>query len=278
MFARLYSTEVRLTIQPLTALAMWTAIVSVTSMTMISLRVPGISELGIVASILSILATLMGALLILWVSYWRTMHGQNAALTHSVPVRARTLFAVKAVHLAVVSLFALIWVLLQGAALVVGMAFGSKTPISTLFSALWQVIGHYTSVAYNAGLIPFILLSVVAVYLSTLEIMAALSIGASPRFPGRGFVGPLLALLMLYIFQQIVGALATFFIPWSLKIDPASGPEVVTEGMLKEFLDSVGTGQEVDLIGLGSVIAYIPISIIAIVWAIRSLERHLHVN
>ena len=99
---------------------------------------------------------------------------------------------------------------------------------------------------------------------------AVMSIGAQGRFNHLGFGAPIIGFVLVYIVNQVLAMVGTFFIPLSITTDGHFSTEI----MWTSFQATMGTDAQPDVIGLGSYIL-VPLFALAMgLWASHSIEKH----
>lgn len=198
--------------------------------------------------------------------YWKTLYGQRGYFTMSLPVSGTTIFWAKITRMVIECLLAL--------ALAVGGI------IAVASAAAWSdgiSLAEYTagprSVA--AGLptstVAIMIGAQVIVALSWLvQGCAAMSIGAEGRFNHMGFGAPIIGFVLLYIVNQVLSTVGTFFVPLSVTTDGHFSTEI----MWTSYRATLGTEGYPNVIGIGSYVL-VPLFALAMgLWASRSIEKH----
>ena len=99
---------------------------------------------------------------------------------------------------------------------------------------------------------------------------AVMSIGAQGRFNHLGFGAPIIGFVLVYIVNQVLAMVGTFFVPLSITTDGHFSTEI----MWTSFQATMGTDAQPDVIGLGSYIL-VPLFALAMgLWASHSIEKH----
>ena len=199
--------------------------------------------------------------------YWQSMYGQRGYLTMAVPVRGRVHFSVK-------MLYACMMALVTGGVSLVGLV------------AWLAVLCHSTGIPFGEALEPlraaadaagpgkvaaFVMAILVGIVASVVEAGAVMSIGAQGRFNHLGLGAPAIGFVLLYAVNQLIGLVATLFLPVS--VDVTSGA-ATTQVMWPQFLEAVRTGAEARNVGVGAVIVGPLVAGVMVWWAVRAIERH----
>lgn len=199
--------------------------------------------------------------------YWATMYGPRGYLTMSLPARGRDIFAAKVLTSIAATLTALL-VSCAGIASIIGaIAWLNHTsvaevlmPLRTLLQPLpTALIWGY--VIYELGEI-----------LATLVIIESLmSIGACSKWNHMGFAAPILGMVATYLLHQLLALFAMCIVPYGLDISTMT---FVARGSLSGIIDSMTTGNDPQIVGLGFVPLTWIIAAVLACWAVRSIERH----
>lgn len=278
MFAPLLVQEIRLTYRHLFLVVLGTALLTITCSGMVASGIPLLSSIALAAAIVIVCATTPVTLVVLYVHYWRTMHGAYAKFTHTIPARGRTLFLTKAAYLCLWTFLSVLLTALYGALVYSAVAYADGASVSQKLYALWEGARSLLVFVESHGLTVYLLITILALVLWVIQMPAALSIGAQGRLRGSVQGGPVMAVGVLYLVNQIAGGMATFFIPYSIIVEGPSAGGVRYEAMLWEFVDAMRTGADPTAVGLASPYVYLVVSLGAMWWAIRSLEHHLYVR
>ena len=198
--------------------------------------------------------------------YWKTLYGQRGYFTMSLPVSGKVIFWAKNTRIAIECLLAL--------ALAVGGI------IAVASAAAWSdgiSLAEYTagprSVVAGMPTSTVVIMIVVQVLVSLSWLVqgsAVMSIGAEGRFNHMGFGAPIIGFVLLYIVNQVLSAVGTFFLPLSVTTDGHFSTEI----MWTSYLATMGTEGHPNVIGIGSYVL-VPLFALAMgLWASRSIEKH----
>ena len=198
--------------------------------------------------------------------YWKTLYGQRGYFTMSLPISGRVIFWAKITRIAIECLLAL--------ALAVGGI------IAVASAAAWSdgiSLAEYTagprSVVAGMPTSTVIIMIVVQVLVSLSWLVqgsAVMSIGAEGRFNHMGFGAPIIGFVLLYIVNQVLSTVGTFFLPLSVTTDGHFSTEI----MWTSYLATMGTEGHPNVIGIGSYVL-VPLFALAMgLWASRSIEKH----
>ena len=198
--------------------------------------------------------------------YWKTLYGQRGYFTMSLPVSGKVIFWAKNTRIMIECLLAL--ALAVGGILAVASAAAWSDGIS-----LAEYTAGPRSVA--AGMPTFTVVTMimvqVLVWLSWLvQGSAVMSIGAEGRFNHMGFGAPIIGFVLLYIVNQVLSTVGTFFLPLSVTTDGHFSTEI----MWTSYLATRGTEGQPNVIGIGSYVLVPLFALIMGLWASRSIEKH----
>ena len=198
--------------------------------------------------------------------YWKTLYGQRGYFTMSLPVSGKVIFWAKNTRIAIECLLAL--------ALAVGGI------IAVASAAAWSdgiSLAEYTagprSVVAGMPTSTVVIMIVVQVLVSLSWLVqgsAVMSIGAEGRFNHMGFSAPIIGFVLVYVIDQMLSMVATFFIPLSVTTDGHFSTEI----MWTSYLATMGTEGHPNVIGIGSYVLVPLFALVLGVWASRSIERH----
>lgn len=198
--------------------------------------------------------------------YWKTLYGQRGYFTMSLPVSGKVIFWAKNTRIAIECLLAL--ALAVGGILAVASAAAWSDGIS-----LAEYTAGPRSVVAGMPTSTVVIMIVVQVLVSLSWLVqgsAVMSIGAEGRFNHMGFGAPIIGFVLLYIVNQVLSTVGTFFLPLSVTTDGHFSTEI----MWTSYLATMGTEGHPNVIGIGSYIL-VPLFALAMgLWASRSIEKH----
>ena len=178
--------------------------------------------------------------------YWKTLYGQRGYFTMSLPISGKVIFWAKNTRIMIECLLAL------------ALAVGGILAVAS--AAAWS--DGISLAEYTAG--PRSL--VAGVPTSTVALM----IGAEGRFNHLGFGAPIIGFVLLYIVNQVLSTVGTFFLPLSVTTDGHFSTEI----MWTSYLATMGTEGHPNVIGIGSYVLVPLFALIMGLWASRSIEKH----
>ena len=198
--------------------------------------------------------------------YWKTLYGQRGYFTMSLPVSGKVIFWAKNTRIMIECLLAL--------ALAVGgiIAVASAAAWSDGISLLEYTSGP-RSLAAGMPTSTVVIMIVVQVILSMSWVVqgcAVMSIGAEGRFNHMGFGAPIIGFVLVYIVNQVLSTVGTFFLPLSVTTDGHFSTEI----MWASYRATMGTDGQPNVIGIGSYILVPLFALILGLWASRSIEKH----
>lgn len=198
--------------------------------------------------------------------YWKTLYGQRGYFTMSLPVSGKVIFWAKNTRIAIECLLAL--------ALAVGgiLAVASAAAWSDGISLAEYTAGPRSVVAgMPTSTVVLMIAAQLILALSWLvQGSAVMSIGAEGRFNHMGFGAPIIGFVLLYIVNQVLSTVGTFFLPLSVTTDGHFSTEI----MWTSYLATMGTEGHPNVIGIGSYVL-VPLFALAMgLWASRSIEKH----
>ena len=198
--------------------------------------------------------------------YWKTLYGQRGYFTMSLPVSGKVIFWAKNTRIMIECLLAL--------ALAVGgiLAVASAAAWSDGISLAEYTAGPRSLVAgVPTSTVVTMIVVQVLVWLSWLvQGSAVMSIGAEGRFNHLGFGAPIIGFVLLYIVNQVLSTVGTFFLPLSVTTDGHFSTEI----MWTSYLATMGTEGHPNVIGIGSYVLVPLFALIMGLWASRSIEKH----
>ena len=198
--------------------------------------------------------------------YWKTLYGQRGYFTMSLPVSGKVIFWAKNTRIMIECLLAL--------ALAVGgiIAVASAAAWSDGISLLEYTSGP-RSLAAGMPTSTVVIMIVVQVILSMSWVVqgcAVMSIGAERRFNHMGFGAPIIGFVLVYIVNQVLSTVGTFFLPLSVTTDGHFSTEI----MWTSYRATMGTDGQPNVIGIGSYILVPLFALFLGLWASRSIEKH----
>ena len=198
--------------------------------------------------------------------YWKTLYGQRGYFTMSLPVSGKVIFWAKNTRIAIECLLAL--ALAVGGILAVASAAAWSDGIS-----LAEYTAGPRSIVAGMPTSTVVIMIVVQVLVSLSWLVqgsAVMSIGAEGRFNHMGFGAPIIGFVLLYIVNQVLSTVGTFFLPLSVTTDGHFSTEI----MWTSYLATMGTEGHPNVIGIGSYVL-VPLFALAMgLWASRSIEKH----
>ena len=198
--------------------------------------------------------------------YWKTLYGQRGYFTMSLPVSGKVIFWAKNTRIMIECLLAL--VLAVGGILAVASAAAWSDGIS-----LAEYTAGPRSLVAGVPTSTVVIMIVVQVLLSLSWLVqgsAVMSIGAEGRFNHMGFGAPIIGFVLLYIVNQVLSTVGTFFLPLSVTTDGHFSTEI----MWTSYRATMGTAGYPNVIGIGSYFLVPLFALVMGLWASRSIEKH----
>ena len=198
--------------------------------------------------------------------YWKTLYGQRGYFTMSLPVSGKVIFWAKNTRIMIECLLAL--ALAVGGILAVASAAAWSDGIS-----LAEYTAGPRSVVAGMPTSTVVIMIVVQVLVSLSWLVqgsAVMSIGAEGRFNHMGFGAPIIGFVLLYIVNQVLSTVGTFFLPLSVTTDGHFSTEI----MWTSYLATRGTEGQPNVIGIGSYVLVPLFALVMGLWASRSIEKH----
>ena len=198
--------------------------------------------------------------------YWKTLYGQRGYFTMSLPVSGKVIFWAKNTRIMIECLLAL--------ALAVGgiFAVASAAAWSDGISLAEYTAGPRSVVAgMPTSTVVIMIVAQVIMWMSwVVQGCAVMSIGAEGRFNHMGFGAPIIGFVLLYIVNQVLSVVGTFFFPLSVTTDGHFSTEITWTS----YQATLGTEGHPNVIGIGSYVL-VPLFALAMgLWASRSIEKH----
>lgn len=265
MFGILMKHEIRQTIKPLATIVGASALIVVAGAVPVYLKIPVVSGIGLAVSLVAPVAMPWAALIYLLVSYYQTMYGRVGYFTMSLPVRGRCLYLAKTLWAFLVGMFCYALMLLS---LVWSASLSGEAAVRGGISSLVDEIGWL-------GISVLVLLLVSALPALIAQGAFVVTYGMENRFARFGLGGPVIVGVVVYVVNQITILAALLAIPVGVRFLPGGNAEIVGEGTWASMVRALeGDTSAPPVIGLGVVIVYLALAVIASVWAARSIERH----
>ena len=197
--------------------------------------------------------------------YWKTLYGQRGYFTMSLPISGTVIFWAKITRIMIECLLAL--ALAVGGIMVVASAAAWSDGIS-----LAEYTAGPRSLVAGVPISTVVLMIAAQVILSMSWIIqgcAAMTIGAEGRFNHLGFGAPIIGFVLVYVVDQILSMVSTFFIPLSVTTHGYFSTEI----MWTSYRATMGTDGQPNVIGIGSYIIVPLFALFLAVCASRSIEK-----
>ena len=197
--------------------------------------------------------------------YWKTLYGQRGYFTMSLPVSGKVIFWAKNTRIMIECLLAL--------ALAVGgiIAVASAAAWSDGISLAEYTAGPRSQLAIFSPSVQVILImsQLIACASMIVQVCAVMTLAAEGRFNHMGFGAVAIGLVLLYIVNQILSGVGTFFLPFSITPDG----HFSTESMWSSYRAALETDAEPTVWGMGACIVIPIFALLLAAWASRSIEK-----
>lgn len=198
--------------------------------------------------------------------YWKTLYGQRGYFTMSLPVSGKVIFWAKNTRIMIECLLAL--------ALAVGgiIAVASAAAWSDGISLAEYTAGPRSVVAGipTSTVVLMVAAQLILAMSWVVQGSAVMTIGAEGRFNHLGFGAPIIGFVLVYVVNQVLSTVGTFFLPLSVTTDGHFSTEI----MWTSYRATLGTDGHPNVIGIGSWVL-VPLFALAMgLWASRSIEKH----
>ena len=198
--------------------------------------------------------------------YWKTLYGQRGYFTMSLPISGKVIFWAKNTRIMIECLLAL--------ALAVGgiVAVASAAAWSDGISLAEYTAGPRSVVAGipTSTVVLMVAAQLILAMSWVVQGSAVMTIGAEGRFNHLGFGAPIIGFVLVYVVNQVLSTVGTFFLPLSVTTDGHFSTEI----MWTSYRATLGTDGHPNVIGIGSWVL-VPLFALAMgLWASRSIEKH----
>ena len=227
---------------------------------------PGISGFTTLFTYILCALTPVACVIAAMADYWKTLYGQRGYFTMSLPVSGRVIFWAKNTRIMIECLLAL--------ALAVGGI------IAVASAAAWSdgiSLAEYTAdlrsqlAIFSPSVQVILIMSQLIAYAAMIvQVCAVMTLAAEGRFNHMGFGAVAIGLVLLYIVNQILSGVGTFFLPFSITPDG----HFSTESMWSSYRAALETDAEPTVWGLGACIVIPLFALLLAAWASRSIEKH----
>ena len=266
MYAKLLAYEIRSRfVTDARSFGAFLAVIAIAS-GIVAAGLPGLSGFSAVLSYALCALTPAACAIAAMGDYWKTLYGQRGYFTMSLPISGTVIFWAKITRIMIECLLAL--ALAVGGIMVVASA------------AAWRAGNRLAadtagprSLGAGVPTSTVVLMIAAQVVLSMSWIIqgcAVMSIGAQGSFNHLGFGAPIIGFVLVYVLDQMLSMVCTFFIPLSV----TTQGHFSTEIMWTSYRATMGTDGQPNVIGIGSYIIVPLFALFLAVWASRSIERH----
>lgn len=289
MFGKLVKHEFRATGRIIPFVFLVTIFMGLITITGILLNIDALIGVSFFFLIITLIAEVVVTYgLLIW-RFYKTMCGNEAYLSFTLPVKPRLLYFSK-------MLVSFVWVILSMLVLMLGLSLivlviikGKDTSIAGIIEGI-KVMTDFLGFSDHKGIaILFIIVVTVFSILGGLtSIFFAVTLGSTSRFHKFGIGGPILVYLVEYISLQMIGMLAFGLIPLALEVtvrlDEGLSYRLVSRNMIEWILEETkrsATGaaaSEVGLIGIGTYIVLPIILAVLFMATTRIVEKHMSIR
>ena len=216
--------------------------------------VPGLSGTMTMFGYLMCVAIPVGAAISGMSDYWKTLYVSGAVIYWAKVSRMIIEFLI-ALALAIGGGIAVAWAAAWSQGITLADYTAGPRSLFATFSTLALVVLFITWIVSCIALI--------------LQVCAVMSIAAEGRFNHMGFGAVAIGLVLLYIVDQVLSGIGTFFMPFSMTLDGHFSTEV----MWTSYRATLGTDWYPNVWGMGACILVPLFALFLAVWASRSIER-----
>lgn len=285
MFGKLVKHEFRATRRVIPFVFLLTVFIAIMMMLSVLLNLSAITGLTLALLIIMIVAEVtVTYVLVIW-RFYRTMCGNEAYLSHTLPVRPQLLLWSKLlVSFVWVALsYLVLFLCLTPVVIIIAKGTGSSfSEITDQMKSVWDFIGFG---GHEVIVIPLIIvLFSISILYGLSEFFFSVSLGSTSKMHKYGVGGPILVYLGLYFGLQVVGLIA-MMIPLAVKISMTDAGRVsysvVTKNMLQWFLDQIknsGGAANAGQFGLGTFLVMPVIMGVLLYVTSRIVEKHTSVR
>lgn len=230
---------------------------------------PLLSMLGIAATLVVVLALVPTTQIILLVDFWRSSFGRMGYLTQTLPTKGSTIYLAKLIWAWVASLVA--------AALSVGLfllawpaaASGMGGSMGDAYAALREGWALFTEIAPTWGVITAVLAALALVLIWPVQYYFAASVGSQAPMNRLGMGGPVLIFLGLYVATQVLVFVSFAAVPLAIGM---RGDQL---GVVRFdlFAEMAAGNNNAEVMPFGFFPALLLITLVALVWSVRSWNR-----
>lgn len=278
MFNKLVRFEVKQLWQSLRSI--WGGIILIYCLSLVGLLFQN-SVLNVFSTLTSIITFLvmgLGPTIIITMRYYRTMAGQEAYFTHTIPASSAKIFASKFLVAYFVQLMSFLFLIpmiynfirFTLATSMVGLPFGVS------YAMAGKLI--HANFNFNFSLVTWLL--VLALLLFTtfsllISIFFSVAKGSESRFHHLGVGGPIIVYFILYFAQQILAFAAMVFIPLGIRftIDSEHFTQfsLVFESSFENLKNlSAQPNPSSGVIGMGMMPLFVIVSVVLLFWTLHS--------
>lgn len=217
----------------------------------------------------------------LLVRYFQTMHGDEAFLTHSLPLKTAQIFRIKSSWIFKAVLLFVACILICLLILFIALIFARGMSIGETVSGF--VKGFlYAHWAVHLGIISLVAFFLLGLYYQLQLLLFSMTLGMNPDFRDNGIGAP----IVIYFVGNFIGGLfalmAMFLIPIAVRFpqrihSPDDLNKIALEFrfVLPDYIQAISEGTEIPSIGLGLIIAMILMIVFLRGFILRELKNRL---
>lgn len=286
MFGKLIKHEIAELWKSLRAVWGLSLLIFFTSAGFLLLRNGILSNISIFTAILGLLALSLGPVIIIVMRYYRSMAGQEAYFTHTIPSKTSTIVWAKFLAsylMELISLLALLPLIYLFIRLTLA-ADMQAMPITVAFVVAGDLLAEGLGQGLPGWVLPvFFLLLLAQVFSQLVAWFYSVAKGSEAAFHKFGAGGPVIVYVIIYFIQQALSLLAMLFVPLGLRVTNISGQipkiEVVAESTRWVFSKMLDPElQTASVIGIGMLPVLLLFSCLLFWLMLRSHTKHTSVR
>ena len=228
--------------------------------------VPGLSGTMTMFGYLMCVAIPVGAAISGMSDYWKTLYGQQGYFTMTLPVSGAVIYWAKASRMIIEFLIAFALAIGGGIAVAWAAAWSQGITLADYTAGPRSLFAPFSTLVLVVLFVAWIVLCITQI----LQVCAVMSLAAEGRFNHMGFGAVAIGLVLLYIVNQVLSGVGTFFMPFSMTPDGHFSTEV----MWTSYRATLGTDGYPNVWGMGACILVPLFALFLVAWASRSIERH----
>lgn len=231
---------------------------------------PGIAAIGMVMTVVTMVAFVPATQVMLAVVYWRSSYGRMGYLTQTLPVKGARIYWAKMLWAWLVSLVAALLtagILLSSAPLMAG---GAGARPGSILTALREGWARLNELAPGWGVALAVAAIVALILIWPAQYFFAASIGSQAPINRLGVAGPVLVWVGVYLAAQLLIFLSFAAVPLAIGMDGGRFG-LVRFDLFAEM--SAGSDAAPDVMPVGFFPALLLLTVVCIAWSVRSWNR-----